>query len=102
MRTHKNTHTHAPNVKTNNNGRRTLTPNTYSILPGPGADTPKGQPDPGGGPLPSRQPEPAQNSPNPPMNSDPNPMSTPPPMNPDLNFPTGPPPTGTQISNTCP
>ncbi|MED6253092.1 hypothetical protein ATANTOWER_022229 [Ataeniobius toweri] len=35
-------HTHAPNVKTNNNGLHTLThtPHTYSILPGPGADTP--------------------------------------------------------------
>ncbi|MEQ2221667.1 hypothetical protein ILYODFUR_018056 [Ilyodon furcidens] len=32
MRTHKNTHTHAPNVKTNDNGSRTLTytPHTYS------------------------------------------------------------------------
>ncbi|MEQ2186960.1 hypothetical protein GOODEAATRI_034201 [Goodea atripinnis] len=32
MRTHKNTHTHAPNVKTNNNGRLTLTytPHAYS------------------------------------------------------------------------
>ncbi|MEQ2200827.1 hypothetical protein XENOCAPTIV_003705 [Xenoophorus captivus] len=32
MRTHKNTHTHAPNIKTNDNGRctLTLTPPTYS------------------------------------------------------------------------
>ncbi|MEQ2256674.1 hypothetical protein ILYODFUR_026456 [Ilyodon furcidens] len=42
MHTHKNTHTHTADVKTNNNGRRTLThtPHTYSILPGPDADTP--------------------------------------------------------------
>ncbi|MEQ2288392.1 hypothetical protein AMECASPLE_022093, partial [Ameca splendens] len=41
MHTHKTTHTHAPNIKTNNNGYCTLThiPHTYSILPGPGADT---------------------------------------------------------------
>ncbi|MEQ2250190.1 hypothetical protein ILYODFUR_037221 [Ilyodon furcidens] len=46
---HKNHTTHAPNVKTNNNGRCTLThtPQTYSILPGPGADTLQGQPAPG-------------------------------------------------------
>ncbi|MEQ2246435.1 hypothetical protein ILYODFUR_038411 [Ilyodon furcidens] len=46
MRTHKNTHTHAPNVKTNKNGRCTLahTPHTYSILPGPGPNSPWGQP----------------------------------------------------------
>ncbi|MEQ2279533.1 hypothetical protein AMECASPLE_010533 [Ameca splendens] len=42
VHTHKNTHTLAPNVKTNNNGRHTLThtPYTWSILPGPDADTP--------------------------------------------------------------
>ncbi|MEQ2264091.1 hypothetical protein XENORESO_019047 [Xenotaenia resolanae] len=41
--------THAPNVKTHNNGCCTLIniPHTYSILPGPGADTPEGQPAPG-------------------------------------------------------
>ncbi|MED6243407.1 hypothetical protein ATANTOWER_019700 [Ataeniobius toweri] len=45
MRTHKNTHTHTPNVRTHNNGRRTLTHthHTYSILSAPGADTPEGQ-----------------------------------------------------------
>ncbi|MED6236435.1 hypothetical protein ATANTOWER_009162 [Ataeniobius toweri] len=42
VHTHKNTHTHAPNVKTNINGCHTPThtPHTYSILPGPGANTP--------------------------------------------------------------
>ncbi|MEQ2304547.1 hypothetical protein AMECASPLE_028199, partial [Ameca splendens] len=49
MHTHKNTHSHTPNIKTNNNEHRTLThtPHTYSILPGPGAHTPYGQPAPG-------------------------------------------------------
>ncbi|MEQ2316630.1 hypothetical protein AMECASPLE_034328 [Ameca splendens] len=31
MRTHKNSHTHAPNVKTNNNGRRTLTLTIHTL-----------------------------------------------------------------------
>ncbi|MEQ2297632.1 hypothetical protein AMECASPLE_036570, partial [Ameca splendens] len=56
MCTQKNTHTHAPNTKTYNNGycTPTHTPHTYSIPPGPGADTPWGNqpPDPGVVPFP--------------------------------------------------
>ncbi|MEQ2169699.1 hypothetical protein GOODEAATRI_027945 [Goodea atripinnis] len=44
MRTNKNTHTHTPN---NRCGTPTHTPHTYSILPGPGTDTPEEQPAPG-------------------------------------------------------
>ncbi|MED6250321.1 hypothetical protein ATANTOWER_029387 [Ataeniobius toweri] len=42
MRTHKNTHTHAPNVKTNSNGRRALTPTPHKFSIRPGARYPIG------------------------------------------------------------
>ncbi|MEQ2240913.1 hypothetical protein ILYODFUR_019967 [Ilyodon furcidens] len=50
LRTHKNTHTRKPNVKTHNNGRCTLTctPHKCCILLGPGTNTTEGPPTPGG------------------------------------------------------
>ncbi|MEQ2250580.1 hypothetical protein ILYODFUR_002366 [Ilyodon furcidens] len=46
---HIKTLTLIPNEKSHNNGCRTLThtPHTYAMLPGPGTDTPEGQPAPG-------------------------------------------------------